>query len=114
MIGSVDGEFLPVIAKNGDTMTIQNKIDAISNHFNGWADAESEISGFIAWTWDMREETLANLTDGDLDEAAGEINQSVTQEHPHRRSDFTAAAEEWLREHRDELIDALEKSLTDD
>ena len=92
-------------------MTNQEKIEAIDNHFATWGDATNAMDGFIAWCWDVREETLRSLDrTGGIEQLADDIEYSVQQEDRYRGVELEAAAVEWINENTDDLIGALKGS----
>jgi len=97
-------------------MSTQDKTDTIrdliDDHFDAWD------GGFLGWTWDARDETLADLQSADYDGLAYEIGYSVRE---HVRSidqtndgfqpsieEIEPVAAEWLKDHRDEMIDDIQ------
>lgn len=83
-------------------------MDRISTHFAGWGDASSPATGFVAFAWDMAQETHTALADGAgaaFEQLASDVAYSINQTDGERVSDADAAA--WLLEHRARLVDAL-------
>lgn len=94
--------------------SVERKESIIETLFKKWGDAGDEYAGFVAWCWDLREETLDNLSAINFGELPGQVANYVTMQDKYRGEDFEAAAKEWIDWHEEELVQAIEESLEDE
>lgn len=98
--------------------------EILDEHFMGWYGDRSAFplpsriaEGLLTWVWDMREQTLQGLEQGDhetIATLAREARECVEQED----SDAARAMreediEEWIEDHSEALADAIRESLED-
>lgn len=88
--------------------------DAITSHFENWGQDNGKAeAGFVAWAWDEREETLAQLQADELGQLAFDVEYSLNQDERYRDAAALLEAILWLLDHSEILIEALKESLED-
>lgn len=101
------------------TLSDEIASDDVAHTFGDVACAEDveealmACGGFACWAWDMREETLAQLRDGELEPIAHELSEVLDavrrQQDTIPRWGHLPAAREYLEEHRRDLIAEIER-----
>lgn len=92
--------------------------EIVEGHLKGWAESSPEFvritSGFVAWVWDIRQETLAALMDREDDEIVRELVYAVSQKTRGLSDErLEDAAREVLDYHRADFVESLRESLAD-
>ncbi len=99
-------------------MTTQATIDTIEQSLTSYADSSNHVTGFVTWVWDMRQETLTALQtrqdEGIAEELEHHAEQVAISDDVDAPQAAGKAAAQYIAEHRDTLIQALQESLQDD